>query len=71
MDDTKAEAFFKEQLSIDRDRVALRERYVPRVRKVLPSMKAARFFQIENKIDSIINVSLASEIPLVPLKGKK
>jgi hypothetical protein len=44
---------------------------VPRVRKVLPSMKAARFFQIENKIDSIINVSLASEIPLVPIKAAK
>lgn len=71
MTDAKAEAFFNEQMSIDRDRVALREKYVPRVRKVLPSMKAARFFQIENKIDSIINVSLASEIPLVPLKAKK
>ena len=71
MDDTKAEAFFNEQLAIDRARVTLREKYVPRVRKVLPSMKAARFFQIENKIDSIINVSLASEIPLVPIKSAK
>jgi hypothetical protein len=71
MDDAKAEAFFSEQLAIDRARVALREKYVPRVRKVLPAMKAARFFQIENKIDSIINVSLASEIPLVPLKSAK
>lgn len=71
MDDTKAEAFFNEQMAIDRARVALREKYVPRVRKVLPPAKAARFFQIENKIDSIINVTLASEIPLVPIKAKK
>lgn len=72
MTDTKAEAFFNEHLAIERDRLALKEKYVPRVRKVLPPTKAARFFQIENKIDSIINVSLASEIPLVPIKsGKK
>jgi hypothetical protein len=68
MDDTKAEAFFNELLAIDRARVAVREKYVPRVRKVLPSLKAARFFQIENKIDAILNVSLAAEIPLVPVK---
>ncbi len=71
MDDTKAEAFFNEQMAIDRARVTLREKYVPRVRKVLPAAKAARFFQIENKIDSIVNVTLANEIPLVPIKAKK
>jgi hypothetical protein len=71
MTDTKAEAFFTEYLGIERDRVALRERFVPRVRKVLPATKAARFFQIENKIDSIVNVTLASEIPLVPVKAAK
>lgn len=69
MNDTKAEAFFKEQLSIDRDRLALREKYVPKVRSVLPMLKAARFFQIENKIDAIVNLTLASEIPLVPTKA--
>jgi hypothetical protein len=35
---------------------------------VLPAQKAARFFQIENKLDAIVNVTLASEIPLIPLK---
>lgn len=68
MTDAKADAFFKDSLSIDRDKVALREKYVPRVRAVLPAKKAARFFQIENKLDAIVNVSLASEIPLVPVK---
>lgn len=68
MNDTKAEAFFKEQMEIDRARVALREKWVPRVRKVLPTLKAARFFQIENKIDAIVMLTLASEIPLVPVK---
>ena len=65
MTDTKADAFFKDSLAIDRDRVSVREKYVPKVRAVLPAQKAARFFQIENKLDAIVNVTLASEIPLV------
>lgn len=68
MDDTKADAYLKELVALERDKVTVREKYVPKVRSVLPAQKTARFFQIENKLDSIVNVTLASEIPLVPLK---
>ena len=68
MTETKAEAFFNEQLAIDRDRLTLRQKYMPRVRAVLPATKAARFFQIENRLDALVNMALASEIPLVPVK---
>jgi hypothetical protein len=68
MDETKATAFFNEWQSIERDRSALRDKYVPRVRKVLPVPKAARYFQIENKMDAIVNIGLAADIPLVPAK---
>jgi hypothetical protein len=68
MTDEKADAFFKESVGIERDKLTVREKYVPKVRAVLPGQKAARFFQIENKLDAIVNVSLAQEIPLVPLK---
>jgi hypothetical protein len=68
MDDTKADAFFKEWMALERDKVTVREKYVPKIRGVLPAQKAARFFQIENKLDAIVNVALASEIPLLPLK---
>ena len=66
--DEKAETFFKELLAIERDKVTIREKYLPKVRAVLPAIKAARFLQIENKLDAIVNVTLASEIPLVPVK---
>ena len=33
--------------------------------KVLPGKKAARFYQIENKMDAVIRYDLASEIPVV------
>src|SRR5262245_21267457 len=53
MTSEKADTFFKELMSIERDKMAVREKFVPRVRSVLPAMKAARFFQIENKLDAI------------------
>ena len=68
MDDPKATAFFNEWQSIERDRSAVRDKYVPRIRKVLPAQKAARYFQIENKMDAIVNLGLAADIPLVPVK---
>jgi hypothetical protein len=32
---------------------------------VLPPKKLARFVQIENKLDAIVQVDIASEIPLL------
>ena len=67
MTDAKADGFFGESLAIERQRLAIREKFVPRVRSVLPGQKAARFFQIENKLDALVNVNVTAEIPLVPL----
>ena len=66
--DEKADTFFKDLLAIERDKVTVREKYAPKVRAVLPATKAARFFQIENKLDAIVNIALATKIPLVPVK---
>jgi hypothetical protein len=32
---------------------------------VLPTTKVARFYQVENKLDAILNFNLAAQIPLV------
>jgi hypothetical protein len=71
MTSDKADAFFTESLAIERDKIMVREKYVPRVRSVLPAIKAARFFQIENKLDALVNLTIADEIPLVPVKNVK
>ena len=63
----KANAFFNEYLDIERDKLDVRNKYVPRVRRVLSGQKAARFFQIENKLDALINLGIANEIPLIPV----
>jgi hypothetical protein len=65
MTDEDANAFFDEWLSIEKARADVRNKYVKQIRKVLPGKKAARYFQIENKLDALVNIGLASQIPLV------
>jgi hypothetical protein len=66
MTDEKAKKLIDESLSIDQDELKLRSSYVPRLTKVLPATKVARYLQIENKIRSVLRYDLASVVPLVP-----
>jgi hypothetical protein len=52
-------------LDFQADRVKLRKSYVKKFNKVIPPKKTVRFFQIDNKLDTIIDFALAKEIPLV------
>lgn len=65
MDEAKAEALMKEWLAIETDSLALRKRYAKKIRRVLPAQKTVRFFQIESKLDAIMDLDLTLRIPLV------
>ncbi len=43
----------------------LRQAYLPKFRAVLPDVKVARYYQIENKINAALAYELAARIPLV------
>jgi polyhydroxyalkanoate synthesis regulator phasin len=61
----QAKAMVDEMMSIQRADLKVKESYLPKFRKVLPELKVARFLQIENKIDTLIKMDLAAEIPLI------
>lgn len=63
--DAKAKTLLTEALAIEEAELKLKRAYVPKLEKVLPEMKVARYIQIENKIRAIIKYELAAEIPLV------
>jgi len=42
-----------------------RQRYVPVVEKVLPGKKAALFFQIDRRLYELMDLQVASQVPLV------
>lgn len=62
--DQLAAKLLRQYLDVEKGRTAAKAKYLPRFEKVLPARKVMRFFQVDNKLDAIINAELASEIPL-------
>ena len=65
MKDPAAETLIKDFLDLKQSKVKLQQDYVGKFKKVVPATVVARYYQIENKIDAIINLELAAGIPLV------
>jgi hypothetical protein len=65
MTDAQAESFTKRSLSVDDQVAQLRIRYVPIFLQVLPGTKTATFFQLDRRIQALIDLQLASQFPLV------
>jgi hypothetical protein len=65
MKNEKAKALLDESITIESLGLKLRKAYLPKFRKALPEKKVARYYQIENKIQAMLNYELAKEIPLV------
>ena len=65
MSDEKAKRLLDENIAIESLGVKLRKAYLPKFRQILPEKKAARYYQIENKVQAALYYELAREIPLV------
>ena len=62
--DKTARQLIDEAIEIDIDEAKLKKSYVPKLSKVLPGVKVARYLQIENKVRAIVRHELAAAIPL-------
>ena len=65
MTDPAAASISKRSLDSDAAMATLRQKYAPLVGKVLTGKKAALFFQLDKRLGLLIDLQLASEIPLV------
>jgi hypothetical protein len=63
--DETAKKLLNEMISIEEAEVKLKRSYVPKLEKVIPGVKVARYMQIENKIRAVVRYELATQIPLV------
>jgi len=66
MTDEQAETYVKGRAAVDESVNHLRLKYYPAFRRVLPGKTAAKFFQIEWRVSLLIDLQLASQIPLIP-----
>ena len=63
--DVQAMDLTKGYLEQQKATIELKQKYLSKFAKVVPGKTAARFFQIENKLDTVVAVGIADQIPLV------
>src|SRR5271156_6057686 len=68
MTDQDALIYVRHWLEADGEAQALRLKYVPVVSQVLPGRKTATFFQLDRRLNMIIDLQLFSQIPLAHVK---
>lgn len=66
LSDAQAKTMLTEALAVDEGRLKLRRDFMERMGKVIPPRKLVRFFQIENKLDSVVRADISKQIPLAP-----
>lgn len=63
--DKQASDFIRRWLEVDTKASQLRSRYVPIISQVLPGVKTASFFQIDRRLAMLVNLGLASQLPIL------
>ena len=63
--DVQAKSLIKRWAATDEQMVNLRMQWMPKFEAVLPGKKAALFFQIDRRLNLLVDLQLASAIPMV------
>jgi Spy/CpxP family protein refolding chaperone len=66
MDDAKANSMTATMFQIEDDTQELRKKYYPKFAQALGPKRAAKFYQVDNRLTLMTNVQLASAVPLIP-----
>ena len=67
MTDQHAQEYLKRSVAIDQQLTALRAKYVSIFQKVVSTKMTAQWYQIDRRLDLLINLQLAALIPVVDL----
>jgi hypothetical protein len=65
MTDDQAVSLINRALAVDEQVAQLRIRYVPIFNKIVPGKTTATFFQIDRRIQAMIDLQLGAQLPLV------
>jgi hypothetical protein len=66
MDNAKAKDMVQRMMNVDDELLNLREKYWPKFEQALGAKRAAKFYQVDNRLSLMINLQLAAQIPLIP-----
>jgi hypothetical protein len=63
--DTEAETSTSQWVGVDQSVAELRKRYIPIFRKVLSPKNTALFYQLDRRVQLLIDLQLASSLPMI------
>ena len=66
MEDQKASSLTQRLFEVEDESQALRKSYFTKFEKALGAKRAAKFYQVDNRLTMMVNIQLAAEIPLIP-----
>jgi hypothetical protein len=69
MTDAQATGLVRKMLGVDQSVAELRLRYISLFNNVMPGRKTAVFFQLDRRLVMLIDLQLASQIPMILLSG--
>jgi hypothetical protein len=65
LSDELAQHILTEHFNIERANLDIKVKYIPRFKEMLSPVKVARFYQIENKLDAVVDYDIAEAVPLI------
>jgi Spy/CpxP family protein refolding chaperone len=65
MTDAEADSLVEKMATLDVQTATLRQEWVPKFRKVLTGKQAALFFQLDKRINLLLDLQFAANIPVV------
>jgi len=70
MTDQKADQLMTQVFALEAQRAELKKKYFDKMKKTLSPVTAARFFQIENQIQHIIDLQISASLPTMQQASK-
>jgi hypothetical protein len=65
LDEAKTKGLIERQVVLEDKKLALTKKYKDEMLKVLPAKTVARFLQVDSRLNKLVELTVASEIPLV------
>ncbi len=65
MTDQKADTLVSKTIDLEKRRIAVKEKYYERFKKVISPIKAAKFMQLENQLLMMLDLQIASNLPFI------
>jgi hypothetical protein len=69
MADDDARSLVKKALDLESRRTDLRKKYFAEFSKVLPGLTVAKVFQVEHRLDVLVDLRIASELPALLIRS--